>query len=548
MSQPKSTTDLAQKYAVVAELGQGGMSIVHLAAARGLGNVQKLVVLKSIRPELITNEKVRQMFMDEARLATRLTHPNIVQTYEVVMLGGRPVMVMEYMEGQSLSSVLRRAAEAGGLPLAMKLRILTEALAGLDHAHNITDFEGNVIGLVHRDVSPQNVFVTYEGHVKILDFGIAKAPGNSAHTEIGELKGKIRYMAPEQMQGVPNLDRRADVFGVGVMMWEALTGKRLWHRSPDVEVFTAVLNEGVPSPRSANPDVHEKLEAICVKALERDPDKRYETCAHMQTDLEQAIDELGLRASSKDTGRVVQELFAEVRSNIRRAIERKLKAIVSLPPPAPDAVPDEDEFLRGELLSTAGTGATPAGHQVGARSTSTKSRLAGVALIGAAALLVVGGTALALRARTPALAPVQLVPNAPAAMAPVALPHVDETIEMHLSAAPDGATLYLDGKPLAANPFVGSLPTDNLPHELRAEANGYVTKSVALSLASHANNTVRVALDPTDPTPHRTKAASNVRSASPRVATVASAPAAPNCDHPFSIDSAGIRHVRQECL
>src|SRR5882724_2723836 len=165
MSLSNSAAGLAQKYAVVAELGQGGMSIIHLAAARGLGDVQKLVVLKSIRPELTTNEKVRQMFMDEARLATRLTHPNIVQTYEVVMLGGRPVMVMEYMEGQPLSSVLRRAAEAGGLPLPMKLRILMEALAGLDHAHNIADYEGNIIGLVHRDVSPQNVFVTYEGHV-----------------------------------------------------------------------------------------------------------------------------------------------------------------------------------------------------------------------------------------------------------------------------------------------------------------------------------------------------------------------------------------------
>jgi serine/threonine protein kinase len=139
MSQPNNATDLVQKYAVVAELGQGGMSIVHLAAARGLGNVQKLVVLKSMRPELISNEKARQMFMDEARLATRLTHPNIVQTYEVVMLGGRPVIVMEYMEGQSLSSVLRRAAGDGGLPLSMKLRILIEALVGLDHAHTIAD-------------------------------------------------------------------------------------------------------------------------------------------------------------------------------------------------------------------------------------------------------------------------------------------------------------------------------------------------------------------------------------------------------------------------
>jgi len=141
------------------------------------------------------------MFMVEARWATRLTHPNIVQTFEVVMLSGRPVLVMEYMEGQSLSNVLRKAADAGGVSLAMHLRILSEALAGLDHAHNLTDYDGKPVGLVHRDVSPQNVFVTYDGHVKILDFGIAKAEANASHTELGELKGKIRYMAPEQMEG-----------------------------------------------------------------------------------------------------------------------------------------------------------------------------------------------------------------------------------------------------------------------------------------------------------------------------------------------------------
>jgi serine/threonine-protein kinase len=203
MSLSNSAAGLAQKYAVVAELGQGGMSVIHLAAARGLGNVQKLVVLKSIRPELMTNDKVRQMFMDEARLATQLTHPNIVQTYEVVMISGRPVIVMEYMEGQSWSILWRRAAESGGVPLAMQLRILSETLSGLDYAHNLTDYEGTPIGLVHRDVSPQNVFVTYDGHVKILDFGIAKARANSAHTELGELKGKIRYMAPEQMEASP---------------------------------------------------------------------------------------------------------------------------------------------------------------------------------------------------------------------------------------------------------------------------------------------------------------------------------------------------------
>src|SRR5689334_20876539 len=133
-------SELEQKYSVIAELGQGGMSVVYLATSRSLGNVQKLVVLKSIRPELLSNDKVRGMFMDEARLAIRLTHPNIVQTYEVATIDRRPVLVMEYMEGQPLSNVLRKSSEVGGMPLPMKLHILCEALNGLDHAHNLTDY------------------------------------------------------------------------------------------------------------------------------------------------------------------------------------------------------------------------------------------------------------------------------------------------------------------------------------------------------------------------------------------------------------------------
>jgi hypothetical protein len=354
-------------------------------------------------------------------------------------------------------------------------------------------------------------------------------------------------MAPEQMQGAANLDRRADVYGVGVMMWEALTGKRLWHGTADVDVFTAVLNEGVPRPRTVNPDVNEKLEAICMKALERDAEKRYETCAHMQTDLEQAVEELGLRASSKETGRIVQELFAEMRMSIRRAIERKLKAMVSQPPPPLNAVTDGDAFLQGESLLSTGGATTTQGTGTGS---GTKSRLAWVAILVAAVLLAAGGTALALRARTSAA--VSATPDARMPTAQVTPPpRQGETIEMHLSASPDESTLYFDGKMLPANPFVGLLPVDNLPHEFRAEAGGYVTKSVALSLMNPANASVQITLDAVKSAPRPTKAAANLRWTGPRVAATASvapAPAPPNCDRPFSIDSAGIRHVRQECL
>jgi serine/threonine-protein kinase len=536
----------AQKYDVVAELGQGGMSVIHLAAARGLGNVQKLVVLKSIRPELTTSEKVHQMFMDEARLATQLTHPNIVQTYEVVMISGRPVIVMEYMEGKSFSALLRRAGESGGLALAMQLRIVSETLSGLDYAHNLTDYEGNPAGVVHRDVSPQNVFVTYEGHVKILDFGIAKARENSTHTEIGELKGKIRYMAPEQMEGAPNLDRRADVYAVGVMLWEALARQRLWLNVPDAQIFRTVLNKSLPSPRSVNPEVNERLEAICMKALAHDPEQRYESCAQMQLELDQAAEDLGLRANSKEIGHLLKSLFSEVRSTIRVAIDQKLKTAASQP-----GMSDSQRFLQADLLLGPTSNPTP---QTSGGVTITeyrRKRSPWLVLLVIVVLAAVGTLLTPYRNRLlESFTHRQTVPSAAAdkpTPAPALSPVPD--IGVRLSAAPDRAKLYLDGRLLPANPFVGELPTDNAPHELRAEASGYVTQSVALWLTGTSDITVNLALEAMSfpavpgkgaarPRPPRATAAGSATS---------KAPAPVDCTNPFTIDATGIRHVRPEC-
>jgi serine/threonine protein kinase len=318
--------ELRDKYRVLALLGQGGMSLVHIASAHSPGGVQKLVVLKSIRPELMRSEKVRGMFLDEARLATRLSHPNVVQTYEVVMISGRPVIVMEYMEGQSFFSLLRKAREQGGLSLAIYLHLLQEALLGLDYAHSLTDYDGKSLRLVHRDISPQNVFITYDGNAKILDFGIAKALNNSTQTESGELKGKIRYMAPEQMHAATDLDGRADVFSAGVMLWEALAERRIWQDSSDVDVIHAVVNAGIPRVSSVNPHVNPKLEAICMKALALTPDERWESAGHMQVALEEACAELGLRATRKDVSKIMKELFGETRAKLRASIDGRMKS------------------------------------------------------------------------------------------------------------------------------------------------------------------------------------------------------------------------------
>ncbi|HEY5372930.1 MAG TPA: serine/threonine-protein kinase, partial [Polyangiaceae bacterium] len=213
-----------EKYRVLSELGRGGMANVSLAVTRGPGAVSKLVVLKALLPDLATEPDALTAFLEEARLAAQLNHGNVVQTYEVGTQGDQHVIVMEYLEGQTLGDVIRRGTVTGNpLSLAFQLRIIISVLEGLQYAHELCAYDGLPLMLVHRDVSPQNVFVTYDGQVKVLDFGIAKAKSSTINTATGMIKGKISYMSPEQMfsEGV---DHRADVYSVGCMLWAAAAG------------------------------------------------------------------------------------------------------------------------------------------------------------------------------------------------------------------------------------------------------------------------------------------------------------------------------------
>ena len=218
------------------ELGRGGMGVVYLALAQGPGGFTKLKVIKRLRAEIAEEPRALQMFLDEAKLAARLLHPNIVQTNEVGFDGKHYFLEMEYLEGQAYDALVRRVTAKGvRIPLHEALWILSQTLAGLHHAHELTDADGNPLRVVHRDVSPHNVLVTYEGQVKVLDFGIAKAADSQGETTTGAIKGKATYMSPEQAARKP-ADRRADIFATGVMMWEALAGKRLWSGLGDFEI------------------------------------------------------------------------------------------------------------------------------------------------------------------------------------------------------------------------------------------------------------------------------------------------------------------------
>ena len=215
------------RYHVFASLGRGGMADVFLAVARGPMGFNKLAVIKRLRPTLVREPGFRDMFLDEARLAARLNHPNVIQSYEVGESHGSFYIAMEYLEGQPLNKIIAAAIARGeAFDPVFCARVIADACNGLNHAHELRDYDGTPLQIIHRDVSPHNVFVTYDGQVKLVDFGIAKAALSSTQTEVGVLKGKVAYMAPEQAMGGA-IDARADLFAMGIVLWEMIARKRL---------------------------------------------------------------------------------------------------------------------------------------------------------------------------------------------------------------------------------------------------------------------------------------------------------------------------------
>jgi eukaryotic-like serine/threonine-protein kinase len=336
------------KYGLVAELSRGGMGIVYLATVTGPHRFRKLVVVKQLKPELAEDEKFREMFLDEARLAARLNHRNIVQTTEVDQEGDRYFFVMEYLEGRTLHAVGRLKNERA-LPIAAHLRIVCEVLAGLHYAHELSDYDGTPLKIVHRDVGPRNVFITYDGQVKLLDFGVAKAAGREHETEAGELKGRVPYMAPEQLTDKA-LDRRADVFSAGVLVREAVTGLRLWEKSTEIEILRDLMQKKLPP--LPNVEIHPEIREILAKAMAPNAEDRYRTAHEMRAALELHISRIDPGGSFGLIGEHVSREFAKERAQVQAMIEEHIATAESTPP------------ARGELPAlTLGTdvGSSPSG-------------------------------------------------------------------------------------------------------------------------------------------------------------------------------------------
>ncbi len=492
------------KYHLVAELARGGMGNVYLAALLGPGGFNKLLVVKELKPDLSDEVTFVSMFLEEARLAARLIHPNIVQTNEVGSEGKRHFMVMEFLDGRSLHRIGRRLTEVGRLSVGSHLRVIAEALRGLQYAHDLSDFDGEPLGIVHRDVSPLNVFVTFDGQAKVLDFGIAKTADSSLQTATGVLKGRVAYMAPEQAWG-NKVDRRADVYSAGVMIWEAAAGRRLWPKMSEVEILARALREGPPSLRSVRPDAPPELDEICARAMAKNCEERYPSADALLQDLEAHIVCRGDALSMREIGATVSHAFADERRKMSTLIEKTVTRIRGGPRsgvmPTFEAeiagMSSDPHGLRDDSIASSaaasasvsrlrtptGGGSIPAQSDVpspvatSAMPSDDEPRPGSfkvIAMAAASALAISAIVFAVFRSLAPPAAPAVQVAASPA---PLPSPREElDLVDLVVRVTPSSAQIAIDGAAVSTNPFHARYRKDRQIHHIAASAEGYDAK------------------------------------------------------------------------
>ena len=314
------------RYTILGKLGSGGMADALLAMLDGGLGFQKVVVVKRMHASLGRDEHFVKMFLDEARLAAKLNHPNVVTTSEVGETDGQYFIAMEYLEGLSLDRIARRYIQSGdNVPLGLLLRALCDCLEGLHHAHELRDFDGTHLAVVHRDVTPSNLFVTSDGIAKVLDFGIAKAATQDEATRTGMLKGKLAYMAPEQFFSAP-IDRRADLWSMGVVIWEMTTGRRLFKGPNDAATYKNIASGSIPSVRAYRADAPAALDPVIARALARDREQRYPTAEEMRAAIDTLLREHLGGTTRADVADEVRKRFGELLEENRKAIRAYVQA------------------------------------------------------------------------------------------------------------------------------------------------------------------------------------------------------------------------------
>jgi serine/threonine protein kinase len=312
------------RYEILTQLASGGMASVYVARAQGVAGFERLVAIKVLHPHLAYEQEFISMFLDEARLAARIRHMNVVPTLDISdSPGDGYFLVMEYIEGNHLGALLGRAAKQGEkLPQPFVCRVLVDTLQGLGAAHRLTDEHGKSLKLVHRDVSPHNILVGTDGIARLTDFGVAKADVRMASTRAGQFKGKLSYMAPEQASS-SETDQRSDLFSVGIILWESLTGRRLFKGESNAATLNKLLNDAIVKPSELWPDL-ERFDHVVMKALSRNPENRFQTADEFADALDSVAGRAGV-AKTRDVAEVVRSLDADKlqteRQRVRDSIE-----------------------------------------------------------------------------------------------------------------------------------------------------------------------------------------------------------------------------------
>lgn len=358
VGEPQEEGERFGQYILMEHIATGGMAEVFKARMVGMEGFQKTVAIKRILPHLTDNDEFVTMFIDEAKLAAQLNHNNIIHIYDLGKIDRFYYIAMEYIEGRDLRTILSNCQDKGvTFPIPVALHVATLIAAALDYAHHKKDFEDRALGLVHRDVSPQNVLISQDGDIKLCDFGIAKAASKASHTRAGALKGKLQYMSPEQAWG-KDIDPRSDIFSLGLVLFEMLTGRKVFAGDSELSILEQVRNPEVSPPSTYNRDIPPDVDAIVLKALEPNREDRHASARQMQEELERAMREHGWSAGNADLQRFVEELFAPTGHEAPEAAPDSPKPGAPLPvtplgpppepPEEPPAKPPEEPEPAGE--------------------------------------------------------------------------------------------------------------------------------------------------------------------------------------------------------
>ena len=484
------------RYEVVGPLATGGMAEILLGRIVGPSGFQRPVVIKRILPHLAREKGFVEMFLDEARIVAGIRHPNVVQVHELGHEGDELFLAMEYLEGESVAGLVKRLrAHDEQLDLSLVAHIVAEACGGLHAAHELVDPEGNKQNVVHRDVSPQNVFITYSGEVKILDFGIAVAADRVTRTETGTFKGKFEYSSPEQCKGQA-LDRRSDVFALGILLFEMATGKRLFKRHGQLATLRAICELPLLRPSEVMPDFPAVLEDIVMRALDRDPEKRYPTALAMRRDLLAAVRDLSVEVAPEERlGSVMHRLFAD-RVTEKAAMLRRVEAGAEVDDiPAPETDDSIEIPMAFDSCSTPPPADLPATLVVAMQAeepqrAATRRRRAPFALAtaGALAVLLLGTVGLVVASRrataqvstaAPDLRAPESPPNASAtgaAPAPPAVSSLPAEVVIRIETTPAKAHVFLGGEERGLSPVELRMPRGTDIREVEIRRDGYQTQ------------------------------------------------------------------------